>query len=196
MTLEARSIACHMARLTAPASVLGVLAWLDQAELVACRRLNRTVYRAGALQVFRVASRLGDGMLWYTLVGVLALGFGHEGRIAALQSAVAGVTGLLLYRLLKNVLVRERPYMTHAAIVCAGKPLDRFSFPSGHTLHAVSFSLIAVSAVPVLVFVLLPAAVLIALSRVVLGLHYPSDVLAGALIGFGIAQASMRFIGA
>jgi undecaprenyl-diphosphatase len=173
-----------------------VLAWLDQAELVACRRLNHTVYRAGVLKVFRIASRLGDGVLWYTLVGLLALGFGAEGRVAALQSVVAGTSGLLLYRLLKNVLVRERPYMTHAAIVCAGKPLDRFSFPSGHTLHAVSFTVIAVSAVPLLVFVLLPAAVLIALSRVVLGLHYPSDVLAGALIGFGISQAAMRFIGA
>jgi undecaprenyl-diphosphatase len=185
-----------MARLTAPASVLGALAWLDQVELAACRSLNGVVWRTGALQLFRVASRLGDGVLWYALIAVLALACGPAGRTAALQCAVAGITGLLFYRLLKNVLVRERPYMTHATIVCAGRPLDRFSFPSGHTLHAVSFSLIAVSAVPALALILLPAAVLIALSRVVLGLHYPSDVLAGALIGFGIAQAAMRFLGA
>jgi undecaprenyl-diphosphatase len=86
--------------------------------------------------------------------------------------------------------------MTHAAIVCAGKPLDRFSFPSGHTLHAVSFTVIAAGAFPVLALVLLPAAVLIALSRVVLGLHYPTDVLAGALLGATIARITTGIIGA
>lgn len=176
--------------------ISGTLAWLDQAELTACRRLNRVVRRHRVLQLFRVASRLGDGVLWYTLIGVLALGFGAAGRLAALQCAFAGIAGLLIYRYLKNVLVRERPYMTHAAIVCAGRPLDRFSFPSGHTLHAVTFTVIAVSAFPALALILVPAAVLIAMSRVVLGLHYPSDVLAGALLGAGVARASMALIGA
>jgi undecaprenyl-diphosphatase len=154
------------------------------------------VNQAGALKLFRVSSRLGDGAIWYTLIAVLALGFGAEGRIAALQCAIAGLSGLLIYRALKNVLVRERPYMTHATIVCAGRPLDRFSFPSGHTLHAVSFTLIATSAFPLLALVLVPAAVLIALSRVVLGLHYPSDVIAGALLGAMIARLTMGLVGA
>ena len=114
----------------APAKLLLAIAWLDQAELSACRTFNRTVRRAGLLRVFRIASRLGDGVLWYSLMALLALVGGAQGRMTALQCAVAGVTGLALYRGLKNVLVRERPYMTHAAIVCAGRPLDRFSFPS------------------------------------------------------------------
>ena len=184
-----------MTRIT-PVRVPLILAWLDQVELTACRRLNRITGGTGMRRLFQAASRLGDGMLWYLLIAVLALGFRSEGRQAALQCAVAGVTGLILYRFLKNRLVRERPYMTHAAIICAGRPLDRFSFPSGHTLHAVSFTLIAVAAVPVLALLLVPAAVLIALSRVVLGLHYPSDVLAGALLGAGVARASMAIIGA
>ncbi len=179
----------------AVARVVLLLAWLDQAELAACRRLNGVIRRAHLLALFRTASRLGDGMLWYALIAVLALAFGAEGRAAALQCAVAGVGGLLIYRRLKHVLVRERPFMTHAAIRCAGRPLDRFSFPSGHTLHAVSFTLIAGSAFPVLAVVLVPAALLIALSRVVLGLHYPSDVLAGALLGAGIAMLTMRLAG-
>ncbi|MEO6078416.1 MAG: phosphatase PAP2 family protein [Steroidobacteraceae bacterium] len=185
-----------MARSTAPARVLGAIAWLDQAELHACRRFNRAVRTAGLLKVFQIASRLGDGLLWYTLIATLALFFGAEGRLVALQCAVAGVSGLAIYALLKNVLVRERPYMTHAAIVCAGKPLDRFSFPSGHTLHALSFTVIVCSSLPVLAVVLVPAAVLIALSRVVLGLHYPSDVLAGGVLGALIGTASMVWIGA
>lgn len=175
---------------------MGAIAWLDQAELAVCRRFNRAVRLAGLLRVFQIASRLGDGVLWYSLVAVLALFFGDTGRLVALQCAVAGVSGLIIYRLLKNVLVRERPYMTHAAIVCAGKPLDRFSFPSGHTLHAVSFTLVVCSTLPLFALVLLPAAVLIALSRVVLGLHYPSDVLAGAALGAVIGSAATAVIGA
>jgi len=105
------------------------------------------------------------------------------------------VVGLALYRGLKNVLVRERPYMTHAAIVCAGRPLDRFSFPSGHTLHAVSFTVIICAALPWAALVLVPAALLIALSRMVLGLHYPTDVVAGGLLGAGIAFATLALVG-
>jgi len=184
-----------MAKLNAPARVHVAIAWLDQAELTACRRFNRSVRTVGLLKVFQVASRLGDGVLWYTLIATLALCFGPAGRTVALQCAVAGVAGLAIYRALKNVLVRERPYMTHAAIVCAGKPLDRFSFPSGHTLHAVSFTLIVCSSLPALAFLLVPIAALIALSRVVLGLHYPSDVLAGGLLGALIGAAATSWIG-
>jgi undecaprenyl-diphosphatase len=187
---------CGMARLAAPARVIGAIAWLDQAELNACRRFNRTVRSAGLLKVFQLASRLGDGVLWYTLVAVLALLFGEKGRMVALQCTVAGCSGLAIYRLLKNVLVRERPYMTHAAIICAGKPLDRFSFPSGHTLHAVSFTLVICSTLPLMAVLLVPAAVLIALSRVVLGLHYPTDVLAGGMLGALIGGTATALIGA
>jgi undecaprenyl-diphosphatase len=190
--------ACNMAtmtRHTTPARLSEALAWLDQAELAACRSFNRIVHRTGLLRLFQVVSRLGDGVIWYTLMGVLAVGFGAAGRAAALQCALAGATGLVLYRWLKNLLVRERPYMTHAGILCRGKPLDRFSFPSGHTLHAVSFTLITVTAFPLLAAVLAPLAVLIALSRVVLGLHYPTDVLAGALLGAGVARTVMLLTG-
>jgi undecaprenyl-diphosphatase len=179
----------------APVRASRPLAWLDQVELEACRSFNRAVSSAGLLKLFRVASRVGDGVLWYTLVGILAVTFGAEGRQVALQSLVAGVSGLVIYRSLKNVLVRERPYITHAAIVCAGRPLDRFSFPSGHTLHAVSFTVVICSSFPMLAWVLVPAALLIAGSRMVLGLHYPSDVLVGGMIGAVVALLTTSFIG-
>lgn len=184
-----------MARIKVPANVEGTLAWLDQAELAACRRFNRVVHSAGFLRMFQAASRLGDGMLWYALIPAIAVLFGPEGRHAALQCAMAGPVGLVVYRSLKNVLVRERPYITHVAIVRAGRPLDRFSFPSGHTLHAVSFTLLICAEVPLLALLLVPAAIAIAASRVVLGLHYPSDVAAGGLLGAAIAWLTMGVIG-
>src|SRR5690606_27432241 len=70
-------------------------------------------------------------------------------------------------------------------------PLDEFSFPSGHTLHAVAFSLVAVAHVPLLAWLLLPFTACVAVSRVVLGLHYPSDVLAATVIGSALAGLSL-----
>jgi undecaprenyl-diphosphatase len=105
--------------------------------------------------------------------------------------ALTGILGVGLYKALKRVFVRERPFITHSSISLAAAPLDRYSFPSGHTLHAVSFSWQAVAYFPELAWVLVPLASLIAASRVVLGLHYPTDVLAGATIGMLLATLGL-----
>lgn len=69
--------------------------------------------------------------------------------------------------------------------------LDEFSFPSGHTLHAVSFTVIATAWFPFLVVLLVLFTVLVAMSRVALRLHYPSDVLVGVLIGAVLGTVSV-----
>jgi len=71
-------------------------------------------------------------------------------------------------------------------------PLDEFSFPSGHTLHAVAFTVVALAYYPALAPLLLPFTASVAASRVVLGLHYPSDVLAATGIGITLATASLQ----
>jgi len=101
--------------------------------------------------------------------------------------AVAGAGGLLVYKLIKSSTARLRPYMVDSQIRLGASPLDRYSFPSGHTLHASAFSITAAWSIPELCWLVLPFAFLVALSRIVLGLHYPSDVLAGAGIGGGLA---------
>lgn len=160
-----------------------MLARFDDAEYRVCRGLNRAATQPWVRGTMQVASRLGDGVLWYVMLAVLPLLFGVAAIRPALVMMLTGVAGLLIYRRLKSTLVRERPFIRHPGITRAMAPLDRYSFPSGHTLHAVCFTCQAVAHFPVLGWVLIPFAALTALSRVVLGLHYPTDVLAGAAIG-------------
>ncbi len=168
-----------------------VLARFDDAEYRLCRGLNRVAEQPALRATLRIASRAGDGVLWYFLLIALPLLFGATAIRPALIMMATGLTGLLIYRRLKSVLVRERPFIRYPGITQAMAPLDRYSFPSGHTLHAVCFTCQAVGHFPVLGWVLVPAAALIALSRVVLGLHYPTDVLAGAAIGGLLAAGGL-----
>jgi undecaprenyl-diphosphatase len=167
------------------------MARVDAAEYGLCRRLNRGAQYALARHIFQIASGLGNGIFWYLLILALPLMYGAAALRAAIVLALTGSLGVLIYAWLKRIFVRERPFITHAAISRAAAPLDRYSFPSGHTLHAVSFAWQACAHFPELSFVLVPLAALIAASRVVLGLHYPSDVLAGALIGAALAQLGL-----
>jgi undecaprenyl-diphosphatase len=165
-----------------------VIARFDAAEYGLCRKLNRGASFALPRRIFQIASRLGDGILWYVLILALPVMFGRPAVRPAIVMALTGALGVLIYAMLKRVFVRERPFITHAAIDRAAAPLDRYSFPSGHTLHAMSFTWQACAHFPELAWVLVPLAALIAGSRVVLGLHYPSDVLAGAAIGAALAE--------
>jgi undecaprenyl-diphosphatase len=165
-----------------------VIARFDAAEYGLCRKLNRGASFALPRRIFQIASRLGDGIFWYVLILTLPIMFGRTAVRPAIVMALTGALGVLIYALLKRVFVRERPFITHAAIDRGAAPLDRYSFPSGHTLHAVSFTWQACAHFPELAWVLVPLAALIAGSRVVLGLHYPSDVLAGAAIGAALAE--------
>ncbi len=164
----------------------------DEAELGLCRYLHRSAHLGGVRQLFSIVSVLGDGWIWCALIGALPLLCGRRGFEAAVQMSSTGAVGIVVYGLIKRRAVRERPYITHSAISCLAAPLDRYSFPSGHTLHAVCFTLIMAAYFPVWGPTLACFAVLVALSRVVLGLHYPTDVAAGALLGGAIGTASIE----
>ena len=156
-----------------------------------CVAANHWGARRAVGVFFGIVSRLGDGVFWYSLMLALAVFDGRRGLAAAAQMAITGLTALLLYRLLKRWTRRPRPFRTHSQIILHVPPLDEFSFPSGHTLHAVCFTIIALVYFPLLAPLLIPFALLVAASRVVLGLHYPSDVIAASLIGCLLASGSL-----
>jgi undecaprenyl-diphosphatase len=174
-----------MSRLSLP------LQRINRWDVELCLFCNRQSRHLTVRNLFRVASRLGDGVFWYTLMAILLLRYQAGALPAVLHMLAVGLTCTVTYKLIKGKTLRPRPFNVYPAIVCVGKTLDQFSFPSGHTLHAVGFSIVAVAYFPALVWLVAPFTVLVALSRPILGLHYPTDVLAGAAIGAAIAVASL-----
>jgi undecaprenyl-diphosphatase len=164
--------------------------WLELDERL-CICFNRAARHGTVRQIFRIVSRLGNGVFWYVLMGALLAIHGVAAVGVVLHMAAVGFMCTLLYKCLKAKTSRPRPYQVNQAITCNARPLDPFSFPSGHTLHAVAFTTIASVYYPQLSWLLIPLTLLIALSRMVLGLHYPSDVLAGIAIGAIVAGISL-----
>ena len=159
-----------------------------------CLRANRICARSWVRGYFAAISRLGDGVFWYVLMGALIAFDGLQGLAASAHLAATGVIALSLYKLLKRWTRRPRPFASDVRIHAWIAPLDEFSFPSGHTLHAVAFTIVATAYYPVLAWVLIPFAACVGVSRVVLGLHYPSDVLAATAIGSALAGISLTLV--
>ncbi|MGA9705031.1 phosphatase PAP2 family protein [Pseudomonas sp.] len=159
-------------------------------------RLTRGILRAdGALlnrcsrskpprtvRLFIVAcSRGGDGWLWWS-AGLLVLSFGGTDRLQAFSAAfLSACSAVLLFARLKVHIRRPRPHGPHRWARIAAP--DQFSFPSGHSMTAFAVCSALFDFYPHWWPILLVIAVAVATSRVILGLHYLTDVLAGAVIG-------------
>ncbi len=155
-----------------------------------CIHFNRGIRIRTVLCFFRIVSRLGDGVFWYVLGLALLAVEGVQALVPVVQMVATGAVCTVLYKWLKSRTSRPRPCAVEAAVHAGADPLDAFSFPSGHTLHAVAFTLVATAHYPALAWLLVPFSVLVAMSRLILGLHYPSDVLAGAALGALVAGLS------
>jgi len=161
---------------------------ISELDLALALRCNRATRNAAVRLIFRLVSRLGDGIVWYAMMIALPLAYGTPALRTVLQMLLAGTFGLILYKTLKRKTLRTRPFENHPGIFAAAAPLDRFSFPSGHTLHAFSMALVVSNGFPDLASPVMSFAAMIAASRPILGLHYPTDVLAGAAIGVLVAN--------
>lgn len=171
-----------------------MLQLLNRYDLSVCLVCNRACRAAAVQRTFAIVSRLGDGIFWYALMLALPVAFGGAGLMAAAHMLAVGLVGVLVYKFIKRRTGRARPYSVESAITLGCDPLDLYSFPSGHTLHAVAFTLVTVHYFPPLVWLLAPFAALVAASRVILGLHYPTDVLCGAALGAGLALGSIALL--
>ena len=158
-------------------------------ERVVVQWLHKAAAIPSVLALFALVSRVGDGIAWYAVMA--GLPFTQAGwKVSAYMLALGGVN-LVFYKALKLRTARPRPFVDCPDIKACARCLDEHSFPSGHTMHAVAFSMLLSHFYPAMEPVLWGFTSLVALSRVVLGLHYPSDVLAGAGIG---AVTAMFFL--
>lgn len=136
------------------------------------------------------ATRAGDGWLWY-LIGLSILLLGGEGRFTAVASAgSAALVGIGVFVVLKKISGRKRPCEIEPHCWAHLLPPDRFSFPSGHTITAFAMAIALGEFYPALLPGLLFCAISIAASRILLGMHFLSDVIVAALLGTGLALSS------
>lgn len=111
---------------------------------------------------------------------------------AAREAAVVLAVSHLLVQLVKRTVGRPRPSRGLPVAALVAEP-DRFSFPSGHAAAALSVALMYALAFPAAGALLLPLALLVGFSRVVLGVHYPGDVLAGQALAL-LTAAGVRLL--
>mgnify|MGYP000309539962 CR=1 FL=1 len=164
----------------------------DQLEYGMCFHINNYSRRLPIRSFFRLVSRLGDGAFWYCLILTLPLFNGYIGVIQMSYITLIGLVSVCLYKILKTHLVRERPYISFGSIVAQTQALDRYSFPSGHSMNAACLAVLLGTCEVLLVEVAAVFAALVAASRVILGMHYPSDVVIGLLLGCLIAFAGLN----
>jgi undecaprenyl-diphosphatase len=144
--------------------------------------------RAGIDGWMRLLSRLGDGPGWFAAAGIGGLIDGAAGARLLLEGIAAAALNALIYRACKRRIVRPRPFQALADLPILWSPPADFSFPSGHTLHAFASAVLIAAHFPALAAPALIFAGLIGASRVFLAVHYPSDVLAGAVIGIAVGS--------
>lgn len=139
--------------------------------------------------LFIIASRAGDGPLWITTAICLLISEGAQAGPAVLTASLAVGLSVIIFMAVKSIIGRPRPYQSWPGLPCLMAAPDKFSFPSGHTMTAFSAWSSLALAMPALTIPFMLIAITIGLSRIFLGLHYPTDVLAGAVLGSGIGLA-------
>jgi undecaprenyl-diphosphatase len=161
-------------------------------DLELCLRIQNQA-PVSSRKFFGLVSRLGDGWWWLGVLLLLPVLHGVEALPVMAEMAAVAAVSLSLYWFLKRRTARCRPCDLVAGTEALVPALDRYSFPSGHTLHAVALTLVVVATYPSFAWILIPFTLLVATSRVVLGLHYPTDVVAGAGLGTSLALVAQLF---
>lgn len=166
---------------------------MDELEAPIVRRVASISRRLSLLNFSVLVNRLANGWM-YLIVGVLLITLKgwHSARPAA-ASLVSVALCLILYTIIKPRLARRRPCDVDSALSCPEKPLDRYSFPSGHCMMAVAVAIPIGWAFPSVIPAVTLFVVIIGWARLTLAHHYPSDLIIGCIIGAGISLGVSAF---
>ena len=160
-------------------SFINVIIKADQGLFLSINRQQR----AGLYKFFAFITNFGG--VWFQTGLALAMLLFPSNRALGVKLAYTQIVVTLVVHIIKRSIARVRPFNALESI-CPHKFEKDYSFPSGHTAATFSAALVLSTFVPVLQMVWFGAAVVVAFSRIYLGVHYPSDVLAGGMIGVGI----------
>ena len=144
-----------------------------------------------AVNISRKVSLTADGPA-YVLIGLMALAAGD--RLFATLLVLGFAVERAIYFVFKSGFKRNRPPQAIPGFESVIQPSDQFSFPSGHTSAAFFMATALTLYMPALAVVLVPWAMLVGLARVVLGVHFPTDIVAGAVIGTSVCLWTSSFL--
>lgn len=147
--------------------------------------------RPAVLAMARALSHFGEHSLGWSAVSVLGAAMQPSRRSGWLLAGAGAFAAHAAAVVIKRVVRRPRPH--HPAVVVNVETPSRLSFPSAHATSttAAAILLARVTGLPLPVALVAP----MALSRVVLGVHYPSDVAAGVAVGAAVAGIAARLDG-
>ena len=139
-------------------------------------------------------SRSGDGYLQVLTPALVWLSGSLLAPTYAMALAVAMLAERIIYYIMKNTLKRLRPCDFKKNLKSLIAASDKFSFPSGHTSAAFCFSTITIITFGGAYAAMFIWASLVGASRVIIGVHYPGDIVAGAVMGSGIAVGTASML--
>ena len=157
---------------------------LQAADLEAVRVVSRTAHSRAA-RLFAIAiSKLGNGWFYLFLAAALFARFGLRGYRIILLAGVNAAVVHFLYPRIKRRYRRRRPFKVDPELSSLLNTLDEHSFPSGHAMTLTAVLTPIVMVWPAMAFSGALMVSCLAWSRVATAHHYPSDVIAGVLLGF------------
>ncbi|OAS17110.1 phosphatase PAP2 family protein [Paenibacillus oryzisoli] len=172
-----------------------VVHWLQDHETRLFHFVNQRIQHQLLDQFFTRITHLGGATASIMIASCLAC-FGQGSlRIAGLQALLALTISHIPVAIMKKRYPRLRPYLVHPQTITHKNPLTDHSFPSGHTTAIFSVIIPCVYALPLLGLALIPIALVVGVSRIYLGLHYPSDCIVGCMIGTTVSIVTVAFWG-
>ncbi len=167
---------------------------LDAIEIETVRRQTRFM----EIKILRWfvfwLNRLSNGMLYPIIAVLIFLVAGRAAAPALIVAALAVCAAHICYPIIKSQLARNRPFVRDPSIPSLLKPLDRYSFPSGHAMTATAAFGPLCTAMPMLTFAATAGVLLIGWGRLAAGHHYPTDILAGFLLGGAFASPGVIWL--
>lgn len=169
-----------------------MLAKLDRDFYLWCNQFQQS---PEVIAIFRFISRTGDGQLYVAIAILLYLIDGQHQHSFVHTGLIAFAIEIPSFLLLKQFIKRDRPAVSIPIAKQAFEPTGKFSLPSGHSAAAFAMAILVAIFYPDYASIVLTWASLIAVSRVMLGVHYATDIIAGAILGSSCTYLAIHLKG-